>query len=135
VRAAWRAPCARRVSINNVMVTEGNPALRSAGRSRAASAVQGEPGLHAFCNLKSVIVDKDSGKIESNWYPYTAASMLFSDLTTHLFGAVGSPGEVRLAGLRLERYSPKRRSRGGSSAAPHYGVPGRQPDATRPPPI
>ena len=32
---------------------------------------KGEHGLHAFCNVKSVLVDKDSAKIEANWYPYT----------------------------------------------------------------
>ena len=103
------------VSINNVMVTEGNPALPFGGVKQSGfGRYKGEHGLHAFCNVKSVIVDKDSGKIESNWYPYTEEKYrLFSELTTHLFGR-GRLGLVKfaLAGLKLERYSAKAAKQG-----------------------
>lgn len=98
------------VSINNVMVTEGNPALPFGGAKQSGfGRYKGEHGLHAFCNVKSVIVDKDSGKIEANWYPYTSEKYrLFSDLTVNLFGR-SRFGLLKfaLAGLRLERYAAK----------------------------
>ncbi len=96
------------VSINNVMATEANPALPFGGLKQSGfGRYKGEQGLHAFCNVKSVLIDKDSAKIEANWYPYTAEKYrLFSDLTRSLF----SDGPLRLAkfaiaGLKLERYS------------------------------
>lgn len=98
------------VSINNVMVTEGNPALPFGGAKQSGfGRYKGEHGLHAFCNVKSVIVDKDSAKIEANWYPYTSEKYrLFSDLTVNLFGR-SRFGLLKfaLAGLRLERYAAK----------------------------
>ena len=103
------------VSINNVMVTEGNPALPFGGVKQSGfGRYKGEHGLHAFCNLKSVIVDKDSGKIEANWYPYTREKYrLFSDLTVNLFGR-GRLGLLRfaLSGLRLEKYSARAAKQG-----------------------
>jgi aldehyde dehydrogenase (NAD+) len=97
------------VSINNVMATEANPALPFGGVKHSGfGRYKGEHGLHAFCNVKSVLVDKDSGKIEANWYPYTAEKYrLFTDLTLALFGSRGLARLVRfaLAGLRLERYA------------------------------
>lgn len=103
------------VSINNVMVTEGNPALPFGGVKQSGfGRYKGEAGLHAFCNLKSVIVDKDSGKIEANWYPYTSEKYrLFSALTVSLFGRDRlSLLKFALAGLRLERYSKTATRRG-----------------------
>ena len=64
--------------------------------------------MHAFCNVKSVLVDKDSKKIEANWYPYTQEKYrLFTDLTVNLFGQHGLKRLVKfaLSGLKLERYS------------------------------
>ena len=75
------------VSINNVMATEANPALPFGGVKQSGfGRYKGEHGLHAFCNVKSVLIDKDSAKIEANWYPYTREKYrLFSDLTVNLF--------------------------------------------------
>jgi aldehyde dehydrogenase (NAD+) len=99
------------VSINNVMATEANPALPFGGMKHSGfGRYKGEHGLHAFCNVKSVLVDKDSKKIEANWYPYTAEKYrLFSALTVNLFGARGLKRLVKfaLAGLKLERYSQR----------------------------
>lgn len=98
------------VSINNVMATEANPALPFGGvKSSGIGRYKGEMGLHTFCNVKSVLIDKDSKKIEANWYPYTKEKYrLFSDLTRHHF----SPGVMSfirflLAALKLESYSGK----------------------------
>jgi acyl-CoA reductase-like NAD-dependent aldehyde dehydrogenase len=96
------------VSINNVMATEANPALPFGGVKQSGfGRYKGEHGLHAFCNVKSVLVDKDSAKIEANWYPYTKEKYrLFTALTKSLF----TDGPLRLlrfavAGLKLERYA------------------------------
>jgi acyl-CoA reductase-like NAD-dependent aldehyde dehydrogenase len=98
------------VSINNVMLTEGNPALPFGGTKQSGfGRYKGEHGLAAFSNVKSVLVDKNSAKIEANWYPYTAEKYrLFTDLMTSLFGS-GLAARLRfpLAGLRLERYAGK----------------------------
>jgi acyl-CoA reductase-like NAD-dependent aldehyde dehydrogenase len=98
------------VSINNVMLSEANPALPFGGvKASGYGRYKGEHGLHAFCNVKSVIVDKDSKKIESNWYPYTATKYrLFSELMAQHFRAGWlSFAKFALAGFRLERYSGK----------------------------
>jgi hypothetical protein len=97
------------VSINNVMGTEANPALPFGGVKQSGfGRYKGEPGLHAFCNVKSVLIDKDSAKIEANWYPYTAEKYRrFNALIDALFGNSGIRRLVgfALAGLKLERYS------------------------------
>jgi len=101
------------VSINNVMATEANPALPFGGVKHSGfGRYKGEHGLHAFCNVKSVLIDKDSAKIEANWYPYTAQKYrLFTDLTVNLFGRHGLSRLLRfaLSGLKLERYSNRAR--------------------------
>jgi len=105
-----RALHAGGVSINNVMLTEGNPALPFGGvKGSGYGRYKGVHGLHAFCNVKSVIIDKDSKKIESNWYPYTATKYrLFSEMMRHHFTrGVGAFVKFALAGLKLERYSGK----------------------------
>ncbi len=103
------------VSINNVMATEANPALPFGGVKKSGfGRYKGEHGLHAFCNIKSVLVDKDSGKIEANWYPYTKEKYrLFSEMTVNLFsGGILSLAKFALSGLKLESYSKKAAKRG-----------------------
>jgi aldehyde dehydrogenase (NAD+) len=99
------------VSVNNVMATEANPALPFGGTKQSGfGRYKGEHGLHAFCNVKSVLIDKDSKKIEANWYPYTAEKYRrFNTLIDALFGSHGVKRLVRfaVAGLRLESYSNK----------------------------
>ncbi len=99
------------VSVNNVMATEANPALPFGGTKQSGfGRYKGEHGLHAFCNVKSVLIDKDSKKIEANWYPYTAEKYRrFNALIDALFGSRGLKRLVRfaIAGLKLESYSNK----------------------------
>lgn len=100
------------VSINNVMITEGNPALPFGGTKESGfGRYKGEQGLHAFCNIKSVMIDRDSGKIEANWYPYTREKyLLFDTLIQHLFrGGPLSFFRFALTGLRLEGYCKRAR--------------------------
>jgi len=95
------------VSINNVMLTEGNAALPFGGvRESGFGRYKGEWGLLSFCNVKSVAIDRDSRKRESHWFPYTPRKFrLLDSLVAALFGG----GWLRLprflvAGLRLEMY-------------------------------
>jgi acyl-CoA reductase-like NAD-dependent aldehyde dehydrogenase len=103
------------VSVNNVMATEANPALPFGGVKQSGfGRYKGEHGLHAFCNVKSVLVDKDSKKIEANWYPYTAEKYrLFTNLTVNLFGdGVRAFVKFLVAGLKLESYANKAKRKG-----------------------
>lgn len=93
------------VSINNVMLTEGNPALPFGGvKNSGFGRYKGEEGLRAFSNVKAMILDKNSSKIEANWFPYTPEKFqLFHQLSRALFAGRG----VRwlafvLTGLKLE---------------------------------
>ena len=98
------------VSINNVMATEANPALPFGGmKGSGYGRYKGEHGLHAFCNVKSVLIDKDSAKIEANWYPYTSEKYrIFTDMMVHLFsGGVANFVKFALTGMKLESYSKK----------------------------
>ncbi len=99
------------VSINNVMLTEGNHALPFGGVGKSGfGRYKGEFGFYAFANIKSILVDKDSKKMEANWFPYTTKKYkIFSDLTKALY----SPGKIMslvkgaFHGLRLETYVAK----------------------------
>lgn len=98
------------VSINNVMLTEANPGLPFGGlKDSGFGRYKGEFGFHSFCNVKSVLIDKDSSKIEANWFPYTAEKYrLFSDMMVGLFsGGVGGMVKFALSGMKLESYSNK----------------------------
>jgi acyl-CoA reductase-like NAD-dependent aldehyde dehydrogenase len=100
------------VSINNVMLTEGNHALPFGGvKNSGFGRYKGEFGLYAFSNVKSVLFDKNSSKIEANWYPYTREKYgLFTRMMVALFSG-GLMGFIRfaIAGLKLESYSSKHR--------------------------
>ncbi len=95
------------VSVNNVMLTEGNPALPFGGTKHSGfGRYKGEIGLHTFCNIKSVLIDTNSSKIESNWFPYTKEKYaMFSKMTEGLFS--GSLIKFALSGLKMESYSNK----------------------------
>ena len=105
------------VSINNVMLTEGNHALPFGGvRKSGFGRYKGEFGFYAFTNIKAVLIDKDSAKMEANWFPYTPKKYnIFSDLTRAMY----SPGKitgligVAVHGLRLETYVAKLAKKGG----------------------
>lgn len=98
------------VSINNVMLTEGNAALPFGGvKNSGFGRYKGEAGLHSFSNLKSILIDKDSSKFEANWFPYTKEKYkLFTNMTLKLFGkGPFSTLKFILPGLKLEAYSNK----------------------------
>jgi aldehyde dehydrogenase (NAD+) len=96
------------VSINNVMLTEANPALPFGGlRDSGFGRYKGEAGFHAFSNVKSVLVDKDSAKIEANWFPYTPRKYaLFARMMEGLFGGgIGGFARFAVSGMKLESYA------------------------------
>lgn len=97
------------VSINNVMLTEANPALPFGGvKASGFGRYKGAWGLETFCNLKSVLIDTQSSKIEANWYPYTPTRyQLFSQLIAALFSPRKSLFKTILTGLQLERQAQK----------------------------
>lgn len=108
-----RAISTGNISINNVMLSEGNHDLPFGGvKDSGIGRYKGIHGLRSFCNLKSVLVDSDSSKIEANWYPYTKKKYgLFTGLTQSLFGG-GMKKWLGLVqfGLPLESEAKKDRS-------------------------
>lgn len=101
------------VSINNVMLTEGNPSLPFGGRkSSGFGRVHGAEGLLGWTASKAIIVDKQSSKLEANWYPFTRKKF---DLLGKLIDAimVHNPVvkliKIALAGLPLESHAQKPR--------------------------
>ncbi|MCB2144941.1 MAG: aldehyde dehydrogenase family protein [Deltaproteobacteria bacterium] len=106
-----RAIVTGNVSINNVMLTEGNHALPFGGSKKSGiGRYKGEFGFYCFSNIKSILVDKNSGKMEANWFPYSRRKFqLFTELTTNIY----SPGiwsffKAAVSGLKLEGYVKKR---------------------------
>lgn len=101
------------VSINNVMLTEGNHHLPFGGQKNSGiGRYKGVHGLRAFCNMKSVLIDSNSKKIEANWFPYTKTKyQAFSKMTVAAFSSgLLSIMKFVLSGLWLETLSQKPRS-------------------------
>ena len=76
----------------------------AASSSSGFGRYKGEFGLYAFSNVKSVLLDKNSSKIEANWYPYTKTKyQLFTQMMLGLFqGGLGGFIRFALAGLKLD---------------------------------
>jgi acyl-CoA reductase-like NAD-dependent aldehyde dehydrogenase len=105
-----RALVTGNVSINNVMLTEGNHHLPFGGiKNSGMGRYKGVWGLHAFSNIKAILIDANKNNIEANWYPYTKAKyQLFSKMTEGLFkGGIGGLIKFALAGTKLESYANK----------------------------
>lgn len=100
------------VSINNVMLTEGNPALPFGGCKQSGfGRVKGVEGLRALVRSKAIIVDKQTSKIEANWYPYTRLKYRIFDQFIKALSSRGWRKWFGFArhGLQLESVAQKRR--------------------------
>ncbi len=101
------------VSINNVMLTEGQPFLPFGGRKQSGfGRVHGAEGLLGWTASKAIIVDKQSGKIEGNWYPYTLKKYRLLDgliATILVRNPLLKLIKIALAGLPLESHAQKPR--------------------------
>ncbi|MAZ48610.1 MAG: aldehyde dehydrogenase [Halobacteriovoraceae bacterium] len=98
------------VSINNVMLTEGNHNLPFGGvKDSGIGRYKGVHGLRAFCHSKSVLIDGNSSKCEVNWFPYTEKKYKsFDKMMVSLFsGGIGNFVKFALTGVGLESYSDK----------------------------
>ncbi len=105
-----RAIVTGNVSINNVMLTEGNHALPFGGAKKSGiGRYKGEFGFYCFANIKSILIDKNSRKMEANWFPYTRKKFsLFTELTTRIYSrGIVSFILAAISGLKLESYVGK----------------------------
>ncbi|MFO7973717.1 MAG: aldehyde dehydrogenase family protein [Candidatus Hydrogenedentota bacterium] len=107
-----RAIVTGNVSINNVLATQANSGLPFGGvKASGFGRYRGSFGLHTFSNVKSIVVDKQNGKIELNWYPYSKRKFqLFNELMSVAFsGKPFSLLRTAWAGLKLELLAKKHR--------------------------
>jgi len=97
------------VSINNHMLTEGNPALPFGGiKDSGFGRYKGDMGLHTFCNIKSIISGPNNKVIEPHWYPFTKPkSETFPELMKAFFTRPRKWIKFALVGLKLDPMGSK----------------------------
>ncbi|MFZ8934743.1 MAG: aldehyde dehydrogenase family protein, partial [Bacteriovoracaceae bacterium] len=98
------------VSINNVMLTEGNPYLPFGGvKNSGFGRFKGKEGFSSFSNIKSIIANTDTNHVEPHWYPFTEKKYgLFDKMTDGLFGkGPFSFLKFVIFGLKLEGHANK----------------------------
>jgi len=94
------------------MVTLGNPALPFGGVNDSGfGRYKGHFGLHSFSNIKSIMVDRQSSRIEAYWFPYSPKKFA---LLMQIFDTAFEKGPIGMLktawiGLKLELLSRKNR--------------------------
>ena len=107
-----RALVTGNVSINNVMATLASPALPFGGiKESGFGRYKGSFGLHSFSNVKSIIVDRQSPRLESYWFPYSPAkfALLMEVFESAFKGGIGGLLGISWTGLKMEIHSWKNR--------------------------
>ncbi len=105
-----RAIVTGNVSINNVLATQGNAALPFGGVKKSGMGrYKGAHGLYSFSNIKSIMVDQNSGRYEPIWYPYTEEKYaLIDQLVIGSFsGGIAGLLKTLVAGIRLQLMEKK----------------------------
>ncbi|MBL4754312.1 MAG: aldehyde dehydrogenase family protein [Flavobacteriales bacterium] len=104
-----RALVTGNVSINNHMLTEGNPHLPFGGvKESGFGRFKGDVGLLAFSNSKSILIDKQSKLIEPHWYPFTATKyQMLGDIVTSFFSKKKNWIKFAVTGLKLDTIGNK----------------------------
>ncbi|MFM1921918.1 MAG: hypothetical protein RLZZ303_3552 [Candidatus Hydrogenedentota bacterium] len=107
-----RAIVTGNVSINNVLSTQAHSGLPFGGTKESGiGRFKGEFGLYSFSNIKSIMIEPQSNKLEVNWFPYGPEKYAAGSA---LIEAAFTPGPMRLiktalAGLKLEGLVKKQR--------------------------
>lgn len=100
------------ININNVMLTEGNPALPFGGTGLSGyGRMKGAEGLRGMTRSRAVLEDGSRAPAEPNWYPYSAEKL---GLMGRLLDALVSHGLARWwrlarTGLAIERLLRRQR--------------------------
>jgi len=104
-----RAIVTGNVSINNHMLTEGNPHLPFGGvKDSGFGRYKGDAGLLTFSNSKSILVDKQSKLIEPHWYPFTATKYaMLTDIVTSFFSKSKNWVKFAVTGMKLDTIGNK----------------------------
>lgn len=106
-----RALVVGNVCINNHMINEANPYLPFGGvKDSGIGRFKGEDGLLTFCNLKSVIIEKQSDLIELQWYPFTKEKAeILSNITTGYFSKPKKWLKFAISGIKADSIGKKQK--------------------------
>jgi acyl-CoA reductase-like NAD-dependent aldehyde dehydrogenase len=100
------------VSINNVMATHGNPGLPFGGvKDSGFGRYRGVEGLHAFSNVKAMLIDKQSGNVEPYWFPYSKEKfgLIAKVIDIAFSGGLLSIARTGLLKLKLDALNRRKR--------------------------
>ena len=107
-----RAIVTGNVSINNVLSTQAHSGLPFGGTKESGiGRFKGEFGLYSFSNIKSIMIEPQSNKLEVNWFPYSpekykaASALIDAAFTPNPLKVI----KIALAGLKLEGLVKKQR--------------------------